>query len=103
MSRLHRLTARQKEVLHWVAQGYTNKRVALTLGIAEHTVIQHLKVIYSVLEVDNRVHASRLYLLGGQPLAGQALAAELPRPHPKGPWARALLSLLIEDERDTKH
>ncbi len=88
MSPLNVLTARQQEILHWVAQGDTNKGIAWRLGIAEHTVIQHLKAIYVALAVTNRVEASRVYL-------------QAHRPHPKGPLAKALLSLLIEGEAHT--
>ena len=48
------LTARQTEVLRWVAQGLTNVSIAETLGISEGTVEFHLKMIFDKAGVDNR-------------------------------------------------
>jgi|KBSMisStandDraft_5_1062788.scaffolds.fasta_scaffold122030_3 DNA-binding CsgD family transcriptional regulator len=53
-SRRWHLTARQTEVLRWVAQGLTNVSVAETLGISERTVEFHLKIIFDKAGVDNR-------------------------------------------------
>ena len=48
------LTARQTEVLRWVAQGLTNVSIAETLGIGQGTVEFHLKIIFDKAGVDNR-------------------------------------------------
>ena len=48
------LTARQTEVLRWVAHGLTNSLIAQTLGISERTVEFHLKGIFDKAGVDNR-------------------------------------------------
>ena len=48
------LTARQTEVLRWVAQGLTNVTIAETLGISDGTVEFHLKLIFDKAGVDNR-------------------------------------------------
>ena len=48
------LTARQTEVLRWVAQGLTNVSIAETLDISEGTVEFHLKMIFDKAGVDNR-------------------------------------------------
>jgi DNA-binding CsgD family transcriptional regulator len=48
------LTARQTEVLRWVAQGLTNVSIAETLRISEGTVEFHLKMIFDKAGVDNR-------------------------------------------------
>ena len=49
-----RLTARQTEVLRWLAHGLTNGLIAQTLGISERTVEFHLKAIFDKAGVDNR-------------------------------------------------
>lgn len=48
------LTARQTEVLRWLAHGLTNGLIAQTLGISERTVEFHLKAIFDKAGVDNR-------------------------------------------------
>jgi DNA-binding NarL/FixJ family response regulator len=52
------LTARETEVLHLLADGQTNREIAQTLGVSEHTVRAHLRVITQKLGVSNRVQAA---------------------------------------------
>ncbi|WP_062234323.1 response regulator [Fictibacillus sp. FJAT-27399] len=49
------LSEREKEVLQLVAQGKSNRDIAETIFISEHTVKSHLKNILSKLHLDNRV------------------------------------------------
>ena len=53
------LTARELDVLRLLAQGLTNKQIALALGISEHTVKYHVSAIYGKLAVSNRAEAVR--------------------------------------------
>lgn len=53
------LTEREKEILERVAHGESNREVAQTLGISEHTVKNHLKNILQKLHLDNRVQLTR--------------------------------------------
>lgn len=53
------LTEREIDVLRELAQGLTNKQVALALKISEHTVKFHVSSIYSKLGVANRTEAVR--------------------------------------------
>ena len=53
------LTDREGEVLRLLAQGLTNKEIALALQISEHTVKFHVSSIYSKLGVSNRTEAVR--------------------------------------------
>jgi DNA-binding NarL/FixJ family response regulator len=65
----YRLTARELEVLRLVAEGRTNGRVAVALGVSEQTVKFHLCNIYRKLGVGNRTEATahaHLYSLVGQ-------------------------------------
>lgn len=55
-----RLTPREVEVLEQLAQGLTNKQIARTLGISEHTVKYHISAIYAKLGVMNRAEAVRI-------------------------------------------
>ncbi|MGD1091820.1 MAG: response regulator transcription factor [Bryobacteraceae bacterium] len=52
------LSARELEVLNLIVQGFSNKHLAHTLGIAEHTVKNHVKSILSKLDVDDRTQAA---------------------------------------------
>ncbi|MFN3232137.1 MAG: autoinducer binding domain-containing protein [Alphaproteobacteria bacterium] len=51
------LTEREREVLHWCAQGKSNWAIGEILGISEHGVEFHVRNILKKLEVDSRVTA----------------------------------------------
>jgi len=53
------LTPREKEILQQVARGQTNRKVAASLALSEHTVKNHLKNILQKLHLDNRVQLTR--------------------------------------------
>jgi DNA-binding NarL/FixJ family response regulator len=61
------LTPREKEVLQLVAEGLTNKAIALQLSISEHTVKFHVNAIMGKLSAQSRteavVRATRLGLI----------------------------------------
>ena len=52
------LSAREVEVLSLIVKGRGNKQIAYALGIAEHTVKNHVKNILSKLSVDDRTQAA---------------------------------------------
>ena len=59
------LTAREREVLAMIGQGFTNKRVARILEISPETVKSHVKRIFLKLAVGTRAEAvSRAGSLG---------------------------------------
>jgi DNA-binding CsgD family transcriptional regulator len=51
------LTRRQRELLHLVADGYTNAQIGRRLGLAEGTVRKHLQNIFARLQVSSRTAA----------------------------------------------
>jgi LuxR family maltose regulon positive regulatory protein len=51
------LTERELEVLHLLAEGLSNKKIAARLVVAPSTVKQHLKNIYGKLDVHSRTQA----------------------------------------------
>ena len=50
-------TAREREVLHWLAGGKTDKDIGAILGISPRTVHKHLQSIYEKLGVECRTAA----------------------------------------------
>lgn len=55
------LTSRQREILNLVAEGLTNAQIAKQLFLSEYTIKQHLRAAYKLLEVRNRVEATRVF------------------------------------------
>lgn len=53
------LSKREREILTWVAQGYTNKDIAIGLEISEYTVKNHLKNLFQKLHLNNRVQLAK--------------------------------------------
>lgn len=51
------LSAREMEILRWLAEGKSNYEVGCILGISAATVKNHLQRIYRALGVSNRAHA----------------------------------------------
>ena len=49
------LTERQLEIIALIKEGKTNKEIGAALFISENTVKYHLKIIYNVLGIDNRI------------------------------------------------
>jgi two-component system nitrate/nitrite response regulator NarL len=52
------LTNREQEVLNLVAEGLSNKRIALRLGVHEKTIKQHMTHIFAKLGISNRTEAA---------------------------------------------
>lgn len=59
------LTARELDVLQYLARGLANKQIGLALGISEHTVKFHVAAIYNKLGAANRAEAVRLGVQNG--------------------------------------
>jgi len=74
------LPRREYEVLHLVAQGESNKTIALRLSLTEQTVKFHLTNIYRKTETANRIEASRYAFSRG--LVEAPSAFSLPGPPP---------------------
>jgi len=61
------LTPRQRELMHLIAAGHTNAKIARQLGITEGTVRSHLEDIYARLQVSNRAAAVARAFPAGAP------------------------------------
>jgi DNA-binding CsgD family transcriptional regulator len=57
-----RLTAREREVLSWVARGKTNVQIAELLWLSPSTVRKHLENVYAKLNVSSRTAAVTRFL-----------------------------------------
>lgn len=62
---LEGLTDRERQVLELLADGLTNKAIALRLGISDHTVKFHVGAILSKLGAESRTEAVTLAHRGG--------------------------------------
>ncbi len=52
------LTAREREVLRLVANGTTNREIAIALSVTENTIKVHLRNILEKLHLQNRIQAT---------------------------------------------
>ncbi len=72
------LTEREGEVMQLVAGGATNREIAASLYISEHTVNFHMKNILAKLHLKNRVQAVAYAYQTGLVTVAQAQAPDLP-------------------------
>lgn len=56
------LTDREREILHSLSSGHSDKEIGERLGISPHTVRNHVKSIYAKLQVHSRMEAATQYL-----------------------------------------
>jgi DNA-binding CsgD family transcriptional regulator len=56
------LTAREREILTWVARGKTNPEIASILWVAPSTIRKHLENVYAKLGVSSRTAAVTRFL-----------------------------------------
>ena len=52
------LTHREREVLHWLAQGKRDEEIAILLRCGQRTVSQHVRTLLTKLGVENRTSAA---------------------------------------------
>jgi DNA-binding NarL/FixJ family response regulator len=62
---LAQLTAREREVLHGIAQGHTNKEIATELGISHRTVETHRESLMRKLQIRTVAELTRFALGAG--------------------------------------
>ena len=60
-----RLTPREIETLNYVAQGYSNKRIAYELGISDQTVKNYVSGILTKLNANDRTEAAVIAIKHG--------------------------------------
>lgn len=65
------LSAREREVMSMIAGGHTNGEIATRLFLAEKTVKNHVRRIYSKLGVQNRPAAIAHWLENRAPVAAR--------------------------------
>ncbi|TXS95730.1 response regulator transcription factor [Parahaliea maris] len=58
LQRALNLTARESEVLYWLANGKSNKEIGAILEISARTVNKHLEQVFTKLGVENRTAAA---------------------------------------------
>ncbi len=61
MNRATTLSAREREILSLIAEGYTDAEIGRQLVISVNTVQNHVKSILRKLEARNRTQATSIY------------------------------------------
>ncbi len=64
--KLLELSPRQREVLMHLMSGDSRKQIAGKLKLSEHTIADHMKVIYSKFNVNSRAELLSLFMSGGK-------------------------------------
>jgi DNA-binding CsgD family transcriptional regulator len=59
------LSLRELDVLDLVARGFSDKEIALRIGVSAATVNTHLRHVYAKLRAHNRAHAVAVALRSG--------------------------------------
>ncbi|WP_339842739.1 LuxR C-terminal-related transcriptional regulator [uncultured Halopseudomonas sp.] len=58
------LTVKERQVMHLVAEGKSNKQIARDLNVTPETIKSHMKSIFAKLKVDNRAQAAVMLQAG---------------------------------------
>ena len=76
------LTARETQILSYIAQGNSNKQIAHILQISEQTIKNHVSNILRKLNANDRAHAVFLAIRYGWITADELQ----PLIYPRNPW-----------------
>jgi DNA-binding CsgD family transcriptional regulator len=76
------LTEQELQIVHFVAQGLTNREVAAQLFLSPRTIAAHLRNIFRKLGISSRTQLARLHLESVGASAGEAADAAV-RPTPR--------------------
>ena len=60
------VTPRQRQVIHLVAEGLTNKEIASRLNIAVHTVKTHVHTVLTTLRLRSRIELAIMVYAGNR-------------------------------------
>ncbi|MFP4395868.1 MAG: response regulator, partial [Anaerolineales bacterium] len=63
------LTQRQRELLHFLTLGYSNRKMAQTLDLSVKTIENHLTALYRAIDVSSRLEANNYALCHPEVLA----------------------------------
>ena len=82
-----RLSSRELDVLHWMAQGKSNAAIARKLELSQETVDTYVRRIFSKLGVSDRTSAvvkgvTRGLVIASEPRIDAAIQARQPKPPP---------------------
>ena len=61
---LDTLSVRQREIMGYVVEGFSNAEIGRRLYLSESTIKQHLRAAYKLLGVSNRTEAANLFRRG---------------------------------------
>jgi DNA-binding NarL/FixJ family response regulator len=55
MPYIPKLTPREREIVHGITRGHSNREIASELGISEQTVKNQLTIVFQKLHIKNRL------------------------------------------------
>ena len=79
-----RLTLREQEVVALVADGLSNKAIAIRLGVSTRTVEGHVNHVFTKLDLESRTELVRYVLTNGLPSACRLPPSDAPARSPVG-------------------
>ena len=93
------LTQRQRELLHFLTLGYSNRKMAQTLDLSIKTIENHLTALYRAIDVSSRLEANNYALRHPEVLAtpGREMARAKSAAQSAVERAPSLAVLLVDD------
>lgn len=93
------LTQRQRELLHFLTLGYSNRKMAQTLDLSIKTIENHLTALYRAIDVSSRLEANNYALRHPEVLAtpGREMARAKSAAQSGVERAPSLAVLLVDD------
>jgi len=97
------LTARQREILRLLQQGYDNQTIAKEMCLSVKTVENHLTRLYRQLKVQSRLEAAHYVMQHPEVLAFSSQEAVLAPPTAEMPVTERVGILLVDDNARYRH
>lgn len=61
---LHSLSPQERRIIPLIAEGYTNKEIAVKLALSDKTIKNYVAIMFAKLAIERRTQAVALYYKG---------------------------------------
>jgi DNA-binding NarL/FixJ family response regulator len=102
-SSLPPLTARQRDILRLLQQGFDNQTIARKMCLSVKTIENHLTRLYRQLDVQSRLEAVNYVIQHPEVLALSGQEAILATPRTESPVQKRVTILLVDDNTRYRH